>query len=944
MVSRTPSTRSRRQLAEPRLQRRRRDERDEQVPAVYQEMLAEAESREPSGSDNDPPLKKRRRAAQKPLPGSLSTSAEVATAPEENNSDALHVQTVYDSPSSSSEESDLDWEEVDIQQSSYNDQPDYSSIQVTLDQPQDQKRHVVPRRRTITAAEKQLRLDIHKVHLLCLMRHVQIRNLWCNDEEVQSFLKRMLSSKIISLLHSPENKPQYNRSTTFIDGLNQASDVFNRRFKVAKPGLKRPFWTDSPQSLKQRAGSIIKDAEVFLSREGFYEQAKTMQGSRDFGAQLFCALLRSVAVEARLVCSLQPLPFSGTTKSMDSSSTEQDAHDSSNELERSVSGQARSSPHANRRRLARPQFTASRRVETPNSSPRISARESSYPVFWVEALNEATQKWIPVDPLVTKSLAKSFKFEPPSNDIYNIMSYVVAFEDDASARDVTRRYAKAFNAKTRKYRIESTKNGANWWNKALCFYEKPFLEDRDQLEISELTSKTAAEPMPRNIQDFKDHPIYAIERHLRRNEVVFPKRVIGQVALGKSRSKDQILEPVFRRSDVHALRSANKWYRLGRDIKTGEQPLKRVPSRKPQPGEFDDDSQGGGVAETPLYAFFQTQIYEPPPVVRGKVPKNIYGNLDIFVPSMIPPGGVHITHPDAAYAAGTLAIDYAAAVTGFNFKGRHGTAIFQGIIVASEYQEALEEVLYCLETEKLQAELETKSAEALQSWKHFLLKLRIAERVKGYKFEGEHDNDNDDADMDTNMNEYEDPEEAGGGFFPEPDQETMGPPATFGSTGFVKETSQENTDVDTQEPAIEDVPGGGFVPEDSEPLTSSLLPVEGSRPAHVNRPPEPLLYRLVVVPTTESPNQRSSAQDLAPQYTSQNLGSIPPQVENHPENNTTIEDASQTLESYLPEAASDSRTPSLEAASQDPYSSDEASLLSQDPEDEDAIPDWLMSD
>ena len=36
-----------------------------------------------------------------------------------------------------------------------------------------------------------------------------------------------------------------------------------------------------------------------------------MQGSRDFGAQLFCALLRSVAVEARLVCSLQPLPFSG---------------------------------------------------------------------------------------------------------------------------------------------------------------------------------------------------------------------------------------------------------------------------------------------------------------------------------------------------------------------------------------------------------------------------------------------------------------------------------------------------------------------------------------------------------------------------------------------------------------------------------------------------------
>ena len=60
----------------------------------------------------------------------------------------------------------------------------------------------------------------------------------------------------------------------------------------------------------------MSNAEVFLSRGDFRSQAKMMQGSRDFGAQLFCALLRSVAVEARLVCSLQPLPFSGAVKDM----------------------------------------------------------------------------------------------------------------------------------------------------------------------------------------------------------------------------------------------------------------------------------------------------------------------------------------------------------------------------------------------------------------------------------------------------------------------------------------------------------------------------------------------------------------------------------------------------------------------------------------------------
>lgn len=62
--------------------------------------------------------------------------------------------------------------------------------------------------------------------------------------------------------------------------------------------------------------SIMFNTEVFLSKDDFIKQSKTLSGSRDFGAQLFCALLRSAAVEARIVCSLQPLPFSGTTKDM----------------------------------------------------------------------------------------------------------------------------------------------------------------------------------------------------------------------------------------------------------------------------------------------------------------------------------------------------------------------------------------------------------------------------------------------------------------------------------------------------------------------------------------------------------------------------------------------------------------------------------------------------
>ena len=46
----------------------------------------------------------------------------------------------------------------------------------------------------------------------------------------------------------------------------------------------------------------------------FRDAAAALQASRDVGAQLFCALLRSVGVEARLVCSLQLLPFQPAPK------------------------------------------------------------------------------------------------------------------------------------------------------------------------------------------------------------------------------------------------------------------------------------------------------------------------------------------------------------------------------------------------------------------------------------------------------------------------------------------------------------------------------------------------------------------------------------------------------------------------------------------------------
>ena len=202
-------------------------------------------------------------------------------------------------------------------------------------------------------------------------------------------------------------------------------------------------------------------------------------------------------------------------------------------------------------------------------SERRPIRESKYPVYWVEAFNEAVQKWIPIDPLVTKSIAKPSKFEPPAGESENALSYVVAFEDDGYARDVTRRYAKSYNAKTRRERVEVTKGGEKWWRRAMEMYAKTYHLDRDQVEDAEFAAKEAAEPLPKNVQDFKDHPYYALERHLKRQEVIHPKREVGKLGAGKSGSSMK-LEPIYRRRDVHLVKSADSWYRMGREIKVGK--------------------------------------------------------------------------------------------------------------------------------------------------------------------------------------------------------------------------------------------------------------------------------------------------------------------------------------------------------------------------------------
>lgn len=120
----------------------------------------------------------------------------------------------------------------------------------------------------------------------------------------------------------------------------------------------------------------------------------------------------------------------------------------------------------------------------------------------------------------------------------------------------------------------------------------------------------------------------------------------------------------------------------------------------------------------------------PQPVINGQVPRNAYGNIDLFQPSMLPVGSTHLPNRDSERIAQLLGIDYAIAVTGFDHANRQTVPIKQGVVIATEFVDAMEAVQEALWEEAEEAVKRTKTLTALTRWSHFLRTLRIKQHVE----------------------------------------------------------------------------------------------------------------------------------------------------------------------------------------------------------------------
>ncbi len=196
----------------------------------------------------------------------------------------------------------------------------------------------------------------------------------------------------------------------------------------------------------------------------------------------------------------------------------------------------------------------------------------------------------------------------------------------------------------------------------------------------------ARRAVPTTLKGFQKHEQFVLTRHIKTHEVLKP----GSQAVGVLKG-----EAYYNRSDLCVVHTADKWKRQGRVVRESElnRPAKMIKKRGVQ-------QQSGGELEQladqqPMSSFYgpwQTDEWQMPSAKDGIVPKNEWGSVEIPPLAHALPGGtVHVDLPDAAKVCRQLGIDFADAVSGFEYKKRRMVPTKCGVVVCAESEDVLRE-------------------------------------------------------------------------------------------------------------------------------------------------------------------------------------------------------------------------------------------------------------
>ncbi|KAL7052141.1 hypothetical protein ACKWTF_004785 [Chironomus riparius] len=227
---------------------------------------------------------------------------------------------------------------------------------------------------------------------------------------------------------------------------------------------------------------------------------------------------------------------------------------------------------------------------------------------------------------------------------------------------------------------------------------------------------------------FKNHPLYVLKRHLLKFQAIYPPE---PPILGYIRE-----EAIYPRDCVFTLHSRETWIKDARVVKLHEQAYKNVKTLK------FDRAKNKVIRDVPLELFgiWQTEEYKPPNAENGIVPRNAYGNVELFKPSMLPGNTVHLQLPGLNKVCRKLGIDCSQAIVGFDSSGGWPYPVYDGFVVCKEFEEKVIDAWNREQEQAEQKEREKIEKRVYGNWKKLIKGLLIKRRLmqKYNNFEEKH--------------------------------------------------------------------------------------------------------------------------------------------------------------------------------------------------------------
>ncbi|KAL2740562.1 DNA repair protein complementing XP-C cells isoform X1 [Vespula squamosa] len=498
------------------------------------------------------------------------------------------------------------------------------------------------------------------------------------------------------------------RSTRSKSAKNKKTNTSNET--IDKSNIKETNNSNSKQNKTQKSMNTDKTISNTVSRQ--LKLRKQMKTSSEDNS------LESTSKKKENV-SIHSSSSRQKSKTVEDSLEEIDDSSENNESEEEL-------PCLKKRNISKTKNNVRLVLKKPEESNKLSLDDEvnnlnstkNYTNFWLEIYLESEENWISVNIMDEKVHCVEELYKAASSPVL----YVIAWNIDGTLKDVTRRYCPHWLTVTHKQRIDE-----DWFNNTLHSWKEKkstISESEDKL----LARKELEQPLPKTIGECKNHPLYVLTRHLLKYEALYPPDC---VPLGYLQNG----EAIYSRHCLHVLSSRETWIRKARVVKPNQEPYKIVKALPKY-----DKLSGVKLVDRALELFgeWQTTEYIPPEAKDGIVPRNEYGNVDLFKKSMLPKGTVYIDLPGLNRIARKLNIDCAPAVIGFKFGSMGAVPAFEGFVVCTEYEDILREAWETEQIEAAKRAREKRYKRIYGNWKRLIDGMRIKEKLAGkYEFESE---------------------------------------------------------------------------------------------------------------------------------------------------------------------------------------------------------------